>query len=117
MHNLLPNEHVVSLISLNQGAAIEMFDKALTKVLSNIADPNVDAETKRTVTLTVEFTPSKNSKRCGVVIKCEQKLAAHKAAETSVFFGKVEGELKFVEADPDQGMLFDKSETKKGMAN
>lgn len=76
--NLLPNEHVVSLITLNQGAAIEMFDNALKKVLTNIADPNVDTDTKRTITLTVEFVPARDSKRCAVAIKCEQKLSAQK---------------------------------------
>jgi hypothetical protein len=112
MSNLLPNEHVVSLISLNQGAAVEMFDNALKKVLDNIADPNVDPETTRQISLVVKFAPAKNSKSAAVSIECGTKLAAQKPAGTTVFFGKVEGELKAVEADPNQGLLFDESATK-----
>lgn len=113
--NLLPNEHVVTLISLNSGAAVEMFDEALKKVLTNIADPNVESERTREITLKVRFAPSKNGKSAAVEITCETKLAAQKPSGTTVYFGPVEGELKAVEADPTQGMLFDHSQTKEKM--
>jgi len=112
---LLPNEYVVSLATLNKGAAIELFEKELNRVLENIADSNVEPLAKRKIALTVTFQPSRDVKSAAVSIKCESKLAAVKPAGTTVYFGKVEGELKAVENDPDQGALFDNSETKKGL--
>lgn len=115
--SLLPNEHVVSLITLNQGAAIELFQKSLDKVLANIADPNCEAEAKRSIALKITFKPrnDRSGIRAEVEIECETKLAAHRGSTTTVFIDKVDGELAAVESDPTQGALFDKSETKKGL--
>ncbi len=113
--NLLPNEYVVSLVTLKQGAAVELFDIELRRVLENIADPNVESLAKRKITLTVEFRPSRDAKQAEAVIKCESKLSAVKPAGTTVYFGKVDGEIRAVENDPSQGALFDASETKKGL--
>lgn len=117
--SLLPNEHVVSLITLNQGAAIELFQKSLEKVLANIADVNCEREQKREIVLSVKFKPrdDRSGVRAEVEIKCETKLAAHRGSTTMVFIDKVDGELAAVESDPTQGALFDKSETKKGLTN
>lgn len=53
--NLLPNEYVISLATLNKGAAIELFEQELKRVIENIADPNVEPTAKRKITLTVVF--------------------------------------------------------------
>lgn len=112
---LLPNEYVVSLVTLKKGAAVELFDIELRRVLENIADPNVDSTAKRKITLTVEFRPSRDGKQAEAAIKCESKIAAVKPAATTVYFGKVEGRMEAVESNPDQGALFDASKTKEGL--
>lgn len=45
-----------SIVTLNGGAAVEMFDRALRMVLSNIIDVNTTAD-KRTIVLKVEAKP------------------------------------------------------------
>jgi hypothetical protein len=44
-------EQFVSLETLGQGAAIELFSEELRKVLENVLDPNTKATATRSVTL------------------------------------------------------------------
>ena len=95
--NLLPNEYVISLATLNRGAALELFDDALRKVIENIHDPNADIQAKREIKLTVKFAPSvdRNGKaQADVDIACALKLGAARPSTTIVYFGKVDGEIK-----------------------
>lgn len=50
----------LSLVNLGGGAAVEMFDEALEKVLENILDPNTEAKTKRVITLKMTISPAEN---------------------------------------------------------
>lgn len=105
------SEYVVSLITLNQGAAVELFDNELKKVLTNIADPQTDASAQREIKLSVKIKPTESRQQAAVVLKIESKIAAQKPAASQMWFGKVEGEAVAVQTDPNQGKLFDKPHT------
>jgi hypothetical protein len=100
------SEHIVSLTNLNQGAAIEMFDAELKKVVENIADLNTTAKVKREITLKVVFVPNDERTQGLVGITVASKLAGHRGTSTTVWFGKKSGERLAVETDPSPG-LFD----------
>jgi hypothetical protein len=100
------SEHVVSLTSLNQGAAIEMFDTEIKKVVENIADLNTPAKAKREITLKVTFLPDEERKQGAVAIVVTCKLPGHRGSSTTVWFGRKNGERFAVESDPSPG-LFD----------
>lgn len=106
------NEYVVSLVTLNQGAAVELFDNELKKVLDNIADPQTAAEITREIKLSVKIKPSESRQQAAVQLKIESKCAPQKPASSSVWFGRVEGERVAVQTDPNQGKLFDKPDGK-----
>lgn len=108
MTEILPNETVVSLTTLNQGAAIELFDAELRKVLADIADPNTTAKAKRAISLTVVFAPDEDRSMAMIGIDCKSKIAGRRGSATRIFFGFMNGQPVAVEAHPNQGRLFDK---------
>ncbi len=82
-------ENGLSLESLAHGAAVEIFNEELQRVLDNIQDPNTNAMATRKVTLTVEIKP--NSERTfaeGVKVQCVSKLAANAPITTHLFLGR-----------------------------
>lgn len=55
------NSDKISLITIKNGAAIEMFDLQLARVMNNIADINTTSKA-REITLKVKVTPINNSR-------------------------------------------------------
>lgn len=98
---------VVTLESLADGAAAELFQSELDKVLRNIADPNTDPTAVRRVTLVVAIQPDDDREVGEVSVKATAKLAGLKGARTRVFFGRHQGELVATEYNPKQQGLFD----------
>lgn len=110
--NISENEYVVSLVTLNQGAAVELFDNEMKKLLDNIADPQTSAEVAREIQLTVKVKPAESREQAAVQLTIKSKLAPQKPASASLFFGRVEGQRVAVQTDPNQGKLFDKKDGK-----
>lgn len=104
----------VTLDTIGSGALTELFSAELGRVLANIADPNTDIKTKRTITLTVSFKPNRDRDVADVEMKCGSKLAGIMGVETQLFVGLHQGHLIAVESDPKQSALFD--EPKPGAA-
>lgn len=97
----------VTLGNISGGALGELFQAELDRVLSNIADPNTDTGTKRTITMTVKFKPNRDREVADVEIACGSKLAGIMSVNTQLFIGKYKGKLVAVESDPRQSKLFD----------
>ena len=108
---------VVTLETLADGAAAELFQSELGKVLRNIADPNTDATAVRTVTLTVTFKPDEEREVGDVAVKATAKLAGLKGAKTRVYFGRHQGELVASELNVKQGSLFDETPALRSVPN
>jgi hypothetical protein len=98
---------VVTLETLADGAAAELFQSELDKLLRNIQDPNTDATATRKVTLEVTFAPDEDREKGEVRIKASSKLAGLKGAKTEVYFGRHQGQLVATEFNPKQAGLFD----------
>lgn len=97
----------VTLENIGGGALAELFAVELAKVLDNIADPNTDERSKRSISLTVTFVPNEKRDVADVSIACASKLAGIQRVRTQVFMGRVKGKLMAVENDPRQSSLFD----------
>jgi hypothetical protein len=97
----------VTLDSIGSGALQQLFDEELARVLANIADPNTDTKTKRTITIAVSFKPNRDRDVADVELKCGSKLAGIMTVETQLFMGRHQGQLIAVENDPRQSDLFD----------
>jgi len=85
----------LSLDTLQGGAARELFDIELQKVLKNIADPNTKAEAKRTLILKVDITPSNRRERLGIDVEVSSKLSKMQP-NSSMAFLEEDGDGGFV---------------------
>jgi hypothetical protein len=97
----------VTLTSIKDGAALELFEAALEEVLSNIEDENFRAKSKRTIALKFTFDVGEDRDIGAVHIEVDTKLAGRNPASTVVHFGRRLGALIAVEYDPRQRDIFD----------
>ncbi len=90
-------EEYLSLSNLKSGAAVEMFDDELKRVLTNIQDVNTDPKTVRELTLTVKIKPSEDREFGAVSMEVKSKLAHPKPETTFINMGKRGGRAVAVE--------------------
>lgn len=90
----------VTLASLGEGVAGELFAEAWQAVLDNIEDPNTDSKTRRRVTLTFDVAPDDDRRTCKVSVGCSRKLAGIRPAHTTIFMGNRNGHAVAGEALP-----------------
>ncbi len=98
----------LDLANLANGAAPELFKRELVDVLRNIADPNTDAKTVRSITLEVRFYPNAQRDTIGIELGCKSKTVAVNAAAGNAILGKRNGKLVAWSADFTQPELFEK---------
>ena len=107
----MSDDEKVSLINLNGGLALDLFDDALEKVLKNCLDPNTKAEAARSLILEFKITPDKQREQTDVEITARLKTAAPVALKTRFFRGIKDGRYVAYETDPRQKSLFPEQET------
>ena len=101
-------EQPVTLFTLANGAAAELFDEELAKVVSNVLDLNTEAETVREINLKVKISPDDSRRMAAVSVQVTSKTGPIRGVGTQFFFGKRAGRCFAVESNPQQGQLFDK---------
>ena len=101
----MKEQQYVSLENLGHGAAAEMFQNELSRVIANISDPNTKPDEARGLTLKLTIKPSKDRTLCAVSIACVPKLAPVQAFETQMFIGMDKGKGVASEYNPAQGNL------------
>jgi hypothetical protein len=100
----------VSLTTIGEGAALELFDHELGRVLENITDINFPWRAAREITLKINVLPNEDRDEASFVISCTSKLAQAKAFPTRVFISKTARGVFAIEAQrPKQTSIFDKS--------
>lgn len=105
----MSKKEYVGLENLGYGAAEELFQDELAKVIKNINDPNTKADAKRTITLKVTLKPNENRSMCLSEISCDSKLATSRPFQTQIYVG-VDGKGNALASEvepPDQQSLFD----------
>jgi len=106
----MKEQQYVSLDNLGHGAAAEMFQNELSRVIANISDPNTKPDAARGLTLKLTIKPNKDRTFCAVSIACDGKLAPVQAFETQMFIGMDKGKGVASEYNPAQGNLTVKNE-------
>ena len=107
----MSDEEKVSLVNLNGGLALDLFDGALEKVLKNCLDVNTKATATRSLILELRITPHKQRERADVEITAKSRTAAPVALTTQFYIGKQDGRYVAYEENPRQKSLFPKQET------
>lgn len=101
------SENVVSLSTLGNGAAVQLFQVELQKVLDNIVDENTNPKAIREVTLKVKVKPDEDRDYGQVSISCTSKLAPMAPFGTNFFIGKRGRQGVAQEHNPKQAKLFE----------
>jgi hypothetical protein len=95
----------ITLGTVAEGAAEDLWSAELDRVLANIEDPNADWKTKRTITLTFTFAVNEERQVGDLTISAKTKLAGLKGRSTVVFLGRDKGRLVAVEAAHQEDMF------------
>lgn len=98
----------VTLVSMADGAAVELFDRMLEDALRNIQDVNTPPKAKRTITIKVEITPDEDRTLGNVSVSASTKFPSINTVNTKFFMGKIAGKPAAVESNPQQMGLFGK---------
>ena len=97
----------VNLSTLGGGAAVQLFQAELQKVLDNIVDENTKPDAVREVTLKVKIKPDVDRDYGQVSISCTSRLAPMAPFGTNFFIGKQRGKGVAQEHNPKQAKLFE----------
>lgn len=107
----------VSLDTIADGVALELFQHELSNVMKNIVDANTLATGKRKITLSFDFAPDEMREECKVLVSIESKLQPIKSYSKTAFVGNKNGAPALFQQDTKQIEMFDEnvsSFTKKG---
>jgi len=103
--------HEVRLDTLGGGAAVELFEKELRKVIENIYDPNTEPDAKRTITLKATFKPHDEGRdTVAVLLEAKSSVAPHKPHGTVVYVGREAKGAPLVAVERDQRDMFETEE-------
>jgi hypothetical protein len=100
-------EEIVTLASIGNGAALELFEHELKRVIANIADPNTSAKTKRGINIKVVIQPDEDRGIGFAQVEVTSKLAGVKPVQSTMYFGKKDGEFVAVQNNIAQPGIFD----------
>ncbi len=76
----------LQLDNMARGAAIELFDIELKKVLENLDDPNRDVKAVREIHLIVKFTPTETKGLVAVDVQTKKKMPAINGIRTTMVY-------------------------------
>src|SRR5215471_16781894 len=68
------NQELLTLSTICQGSAEEIFLRELQKVCENIADPNTSAKAARSITLEFKIKPFEDRSGAQIVFDCKSKV-------------------------------------------
>jgi hypothetical protein len=100
----------VSLDRIGGGAAVEMFGEEMKRVLENIADPNTEAEEKRTLLIKVVIQPNETRDMGLTTIQVSSKVAPTRPHGTLIYMGRERKGGPLVAIERNQRDVFDDDE-------
>lgn len=96
----------VDLTTINNGAAVELFDEHFKKVMANINDLTVESLAAREITIKVKVKPSKDRRTAQTVVQVSSKLPDIAEHESAILLGN----NCAYQADANQLTMFEKQE-------
>ncbi|PKL17899.1 MAG: hypothetical protein CVV49_08965 [Spirochaetae bacterium HGW-Spirochaetae-5] len=98
--------HLVSLKTLSDGAAVEMFDSALAEAYANILDENTDQTKAREIHLVLRMIPDKqDAAKIAYEVKLKKKLVPPLSVINTMYAKIEDGELVAYEQEGIQGIF------------
>ncbi|WP_290776093.1 hypothetical protein [Anaerofustis sp.] len=90
----------ISLLELGNGSFMERADLEFKKILDNIKDVNTNPTKKRTLVLTIDFTPSQDRDKLAVKFSAKSKIEPYNPVETGLVLQGDKANLKAYELVP-----------------
>lgn len=101
-----PKLSKISLGTIGNGVAGELFERELKAVLENISDVTTPWKQKRRLTLEFTFYPDESRDSAAIEIECNKKIPTVSPKLTDIYIDEDDqGELVAVQEDPKQPML------------
>jgi len=97
----------VTLSTIADGVASELFQHELDIISENIQDPNTNWQGKRSITLTFEFSADENRDEVKVNVNSKSVVAPIKGHSKTVYCGKKNGKNTLYSSDTKQMDIFD----------
>lgn len=97
----------VNLQSINNGAAVDLFQEEFDKVLRNINDINVKSSVAREIVLTFKIQPSGDNSTATVTISAKTKLAPTQTHQSSMFLSNKNNKIEAFVTNPNQMNMFE----------
>jgi len=101
----LSERQELHLNNIGNGAAVELFERELARILANIKDPNTHATSKRKINLEFVFTPYNDRSGAAIEVKITSKLIATTGVNATMYISRVSGGLAAFTNDGRQGHL------------
>lgn len=79
-----PSYEKVDLTTINNGAALELFEQEFEKVMLNINDPSINSDADRKIVLTFKVKPNKDRNSAVTTIEASSKLISNQH-QSSIF--------------------------------
>lgn len=106
----MPKYEKVSLETICEGAAAEVFEKCLGEVMQNINDPNTDPEQARRIALVFTFKPSNDRTMAEISFSCQAKVMPIRTVKGSILMARENGTLNAYACVAKQEPLFPTAE-------
>ena len=106
----MPKFHEVTLETACDGAAKDLFQRALNDVLANIQDVNTDPEASRKIALIFTFHPGEDRSSSTLALECKTKLVGVSSIGGSLYITKEHGIRKAYTSSARQEPLFPSSQ-------
>lgn len=103
----MPEKPILNLGTIGNGAAYELFERELARILQNVRDPNTNPTKKRKMNLEFTFEPYNDRSGCAIEITVKSTLCATTGVNATMYISKVEGRLQAFTQDIRQAGLFD----------
>lgn len=81
----MDNYKQIDLLSINNGAAVDLFQEEFNKVMQNISDLSIASDSPREIKLVFKIKPNKNRTNASCVIQASSRLASVSAHEGSMW--------------------------------
>lgn len=81
-------KNLIDLATLAEGALQEMANIEMQKIMDNIADINTKQKAKRSMTITIDFTPNDTRSVIDTSISVKSKLVGRNGTTTSFLIGE-----------------------------
>jgi len=105
------NYKAATLETIGGGAALDLFQEEFRRVLGNINDLSVPAETERSITLKFTIKPTKDRGTAAILISATSKMAAIEPHGSHIFIGHEGNQLRAYAAPVQGGLFNEKAQT------